>query len=134
MKSLSCDWQVMFLKACVSWPYFADSAVCEFFKDEFILAKLVYLWDIYMKMSVLIDTMRSHWWCVLLIAGDVSLAGSLISVPDRKAVLWWGSWPAVKMTSSIVHNSSFYLSSQKNYRFGLAFFICIYARTLWIMK
>lgn len=51
MKSLSCDWQVMFLKACVSWPYFADSAVCNFFKNEFILAKLVYLWNIYEDVS-----------------------------------------------------------------------------------
>lgn len=53
-----------------------------------------------MKMSTLIETLRSHWRCVLLIADDISLAGSLISVPDRKAVLWWGSCPAAKMTIS----------------------------------
>lgn len=43
-------------------------------------------------MSVLIEP-RSHRHCVLLIADDISLGGSLISVPDRKAVLWRGCYP-----------------------------------------
>lgn len=86
-----CDWRVMFLKACVSGPRFADLTLCKFFKMGSFQPSQ-YICEIYMKVSVLIETLRSHWQRVLLISDDISLAGSLISVPDRKAVLWRVRW------------------------------------------
>lgn len=58
--------------------------------SSFQLSRCIF--EKYMKMSVLIEAPppRSHRHCVLLIADDISLGGSLISAPDRKAVLWRG--------------------------------------------
>lgn len=95
MKSSLRDWHVTFRKPCVFRPHFADSAVIEpsGWAHRFIF-------EIYMKMSVWVENPRSHWRWVLLIADDISVTGSWISVPGRKAVPWWGGCPAANMTIS----------------------------------
>lgn len=117
-----------------SIPHSADSALWQTLQDEFISAESLHLWEIYEDVSFnwgppvwgLIDT-------VLLIADDISLGGSLICVPDRKAVLWRGCYPPTPAAESSCceHYRASTFLRQKNY--GVAhpvFFLCVRVRTL----
>lgn len=97
MKSSSPNWRVMFLKA----PSISGSLLTRQFGNSSGWVHLScagislrYIWRCQLKLR--------PWGLTgsvfLLIADKVSLAGSLISVPDRKAVLWQGSCPAAKRT------------------------------------
>lgn len=75
---VSCGWHVMFVKTCVSGPYSAALTVCTF--SRMGSAKLC---------LSLRCTRRRHWRCVLLIAVDISLAGSWISVTEKQSCDEW---------------------------------------------
>lgn len=82
---------------------------------------------IYECMSLLIETPRSQWLCMLSIADDVSLTGSLISVPDGKAVPWRGSCVQTKMTYQLFSTTSLFIFLHRRNMGGvhLVFFLYI---------
>lgn len=75
-----------------------------------------------MKVSVLIEALRSYWQFVILIAHDISLAMSQISVPDRKAVLWWVQWSCSKNDYQLLS------------KICMCVFVCVCARVCTFFK